>query len=66
MMTFFQTAFTSQTLVKHTMAEESTASSVFISYGREIDVTYFVRQLKRDLEANGFSVWLDLEKYPFR
>lgn len=44
--------------------EESSARGVFISYGREIDVTYFVKQLKRDLEANGFSVWLDLESIP--
>ena len=40
------------------------SSGVFISYGREVDVTYFVKQLKRDLEANGFSVWLDLESIP--
>ena len=38
--------------------------SVFISYGREIDTKYFVKQLKRDLEANGYSVWLDLESIP--
>ena len=39
-------------------------NSFFISYGREIDVSYFVRQLKRDLEANGYSVWLDTESIP--
>ena len=38
--------------------------SIFISYGRELYVTQFAQQLKRDLEANGFSVWLDLESIP--
>ena len=38
--------------------------SIFISYGRELDVSQFVKQLKRDLEANGYSVWLDLESIP--
>lgn len=40
---------------------QSGATNVFISYGREMNVTHFVQQLKRDLEANGFKVWLDLE-----
>lgn len=44
--------------------EEKSSNSIFISYGREVDVSYFVRQLKRDLEANGYSVWLDLESIP--
>lgn len=34
---------------------------LFISYGRELEVTAFVTKLKRDLEDNGFSVWLDLQ-----
>ena len=38
--------------------------SIFISYGREQYVTQFAKQLKRDLEANGFSVWLDVESIP--
>ena len=47
-----------------TAVNEEEGKSVFISYGREVDVSYFVRQLKRDLEANGFSVWLDQESIP--
>ena len=43
--------------------EEGT-KSIFVSYGRESHVTQFVKTLKRDLEANGFSVWLDLESIP--
>ena len=44
--------------------EEETRKSVFISYGRGEHVTQFAKQLKRDLEANGFSVWLDVESIP--
>ena len=44
--------------------KEDKSKSVFISYGRELDVSQFVKQLKRDLEANGYSVWLDLESIP--
>ena len=44
--------------------EDKTAHNVFISYGRETDVTSFVKQLKKDLEANGYTVWLDLESIP--
>lgn len=44
------------------MAEKE--RSIFISYGREADVTQFARQLKCDLEANGYSVWLDIESIP--
>ena len=47
------------------MAEsESVSNGIFISYGRETHVTSFVQQLKRDLEANGFTVWLDVESIP--
>ena len=46
------------------MATGKEKNSIFISYGREVDVSYFVRQLKRDLEANGYSVWLDMESIP--
>ena len=45
-------------------AKKEEKGHIFISYGREVDVTYFVKQLKRDLEANDFSVWLDLESIP--
>ena len=44
--------------------KEEESKSIFISYGRELDVSQFVKQLKRDLEANGYSVWLDLESIP--
>ena len=44
--------------------KETEQNSIFISYGREVDVSYFVRQLKRDLEANGYAVWLDMESIP--
>ena len=44
--------------------EDKTVRNVFISYGRETDVTSFVKQLKKDLEANGYTVWLDLESIP--
>lgn len=44
--------------------KELEKTSIFISYGREVDVSYFVRQLKRDLEANGYAVWLDMESIP--
>ena len=46
------------------MAGEEKKRYIFISYGRETDVTNFVKQLKRDLEANDFSVWLDMESIP--
>ena len=35
--------------------KEDKSKSVFISYGRELDVSQFVKQLKRDLEAK--LVW---------
>ena len=41
--------------------EENRSNSIFISYGREPAVIQFAKQLKRDLEVNGFSVWLDQE-----
>lgn len=37
---------------------------VFLSYGREPEVTAFVKKLKCDLEARGISVWLDTEDIP--
>ena len=37
---------------------------IFISYGREEGVREFVRKLKVDLEANGVSVWLDVDGIP--
>lgn len=46
--------------------EEKTVrpNGIFISYGREEDVTKFVLQLKHDLETSGYPVWLDLESIP--
>ena len=32
---------------------------IFLSYGREPEVSAFVKKLKEDLEKGGFSVWLD-------
>lgn len=46
------------------MDAESEAKEIFISYGREPGVIFFVKQLKRDLEHNGFSVWMDAEDIP--
>ena len=46
------------------MEERQKRESIFISYGREPHVSQFTKQLKRDLEANGFSVWLDQEDIP--
>ena len=43
------------------MADNEPEEVIFISYGREEEVIKFVKQLSRDLEANGFSVWLDQE-----
>ena len=37
---------------------------IFLSYGRESEVTQFVTQLKCDLEGNGFGVWLDTDDIP--
>ena len=37
---------------------------IFLSYGREEEVQAFVVKLKRDLEKNGFTVWLDMEDIP--
>ena len=37
---------------------------VFLSYGREPEVSAFVKQLKRDLETRGISVWLDTDDIP--
>ena len=44
--------------------EKENFNSVFISYGREPNVTQLAKQLKNDLEANGFSVWLDMTSIP--
>ena len=41
--------------------KEEESKSIFISYGRELDVS---QQLKHDLEANGYLVWLDWESIP--
>ena len=41
--------------------EDDKPKEIFISYGREPEVIAFVAKLKRDLEGNGFSVWLDLK-----
>ena len=43
---------------------EEAKKEIFISYGREREVSEFVRQLKSDLEASGLSVWLDVEDIP--
>lgn len=40
------------------------AKELFISYGREVEVIAFVKELKKDLEAEGFSIWLDQEDIP--
>ena len=37
---------------------------VFLSYGREPEVTQFVVQLKCDLESHGIGVWLDTDDIP--
>ena len=41
--------------------EDKAARKVFISYGREPEVSDFVKKLKKDLEAKGYTVWLDVE-----
>ena len=40
------------------------AKDIFISYGREDGVREFAKKLKRDLEANCVSVWLDVDDIP--
>ncbi len=42
----------------------ATGKELFLSYGREPEVSSFASQLKHDLERNGFSVWLDTEDIP--
>ena len=37
------------------------AKQLFLSYGHERETKEFVLKLKRDLESNGFTVWLDQE-----
>ena len=41
-----------------------TVKDIFISYSREEGVREFVKKLKVDLEANGVSVWLDVDDIP--
>jgi len=39
--------------------EQRECKDVFLSYGREPEVIFFVKQLKRDLEAHGLAPsWL--------
>ena len=40
------------------------AKEVFLSYGREPEVSAFVKRLKIDLEARGISAWLDTDDIP--
>lgn len=42
----------------------SFGKEIFVSYGREPEVSAFVKKLKLDLEALGFSVWLDTDDIP--
>ena len=44
--------------------ERNANSKIFISYGREPGVSDFVQQMKRDMESNGFTVWLDTNDIP--
>ena len=37
---------------------------IFLSYGHTEDVNPFVLKLQKDLEARGFSVWLDKTDIP--
>ena len=46
------------------MSAEAPKAELFLSYGRAPGVTAFVRELKLDLEAEGFSVWLDACNIP--
>ena len=41
--------------------ERSANTKIFISYGREPGVSDFVKRMKRDMESNGFTVWLDTD-----
>ncbi len=40
------------------------SKDLFLSYGREPEVSSFVLQLKHDLERHGLGVWLDTEDIP--
>lgn len=42
----------------------SSGKEIFVSYGREPEVSAFVKKLKLDMEARGFSVWLDTDDIP--
>ena len=46
------------------MAAKKVGKDVFVSYGREESVKEFVRTLKKDLETEQLSVWLDVEDIP--
>ena len=47
------------------MAEEHhSTKTIFISYGREPEVSSFVKRLKDDLELSGLVVWLDSDDIP--
>ena len=46
------------------MATSGKDKEVFLSYGREPEVSAFVKQLKMDLETRGISVWLDTDDIP--
>ena len=35
--------------------------TIFMSYGREQNVTPWVRRLKKEIESKGYSVWMDEE-----
>ena len=37
---------------------------VFVSYSRQNSLRPFVTKLKHDLEAEGLTVWLDIEDIP--
>ena len=48
----------------HKGHSDMAAKELFISYGREAAVSQFVEKLKTDVEAVGFSVWLDTHDIP--
>ena len=43
---------------------EVEGKELFVSYGRDPIVSQFVEKLKIDLEAVGFSVWMDTHDIP--
>ena len=40
------------------------AKEIFLSYSRQEALKPFVVRVKRDLEAQGLTVWLDIEDIP--